>query len=76
MELLPQVGYLRNGILLYIFNIKHLRAGSYVPTPEKYANPRSGLVNMGNDDQRCFTWCMRYHQSDQNKHASRLSAFK
>ena len=38
-------------------------ASSYIPTPEKYSNPKCGLINIQNPDQECFRWCMKYHQA-------------
>jgi hypothetical protein len=58
------------------FATKPLRAGSYLPTPERYANPRSGLINIRNDDQLCFKWCMMYHQSPKGKHDDRITALR
>ena len=49
-----------------IFKIKPLRAGSYIPTPTIYYNPKCGLINIQHDDQECFRWCMKYHQSQKN----------
>ena len=46
-----------------IFKTRPLRAGSYIPTPERYSNSRCGLTNIRNNDQECFIWCMGYHQS-------------
>ena len=34
-----------------IFETKPLRGSSYIPTPEKYANSKCGLVNIKNEDQ-------------------------
>jgi hypothetical protein len=59
-----------------IFKIKPLRAGSYIPTPARYANSRCGLINIQNDDQECFRWCMRYHQSPKGKHDDRTTALR
>jgi hypothetical protein len=50
-----------------MFKIRPLRAGSYIPTPERYSNSRCGLRNVKNNDQECFRWCMRYHQSPKGK---------
>ena len=57
-----------------MFKIRPLRAGSYIPTPERYSNSRCGLINVKNNDQECFRWCMRYHQSPQGKHDDRTTA--
>jgi len=37
-----------------IYETKPLRASSYIPTPEKYTNPKCGLINIKNEDQRCL----------------------
>ena len=50
-----------------------MRASSYIPTPDKYSNPKYGLLNIQNDDELCFQWRMRYHQSAKCHHDSRLS---
>ncbi len=52
------------------------RGSSYIPTPTKLANPKSGLINIQNHDIECFKWCMKYHQSPQSKHSHRLTEFK
>ena len=50
-----------------IFKIRPIRASSYIPTPEKYANAKCGLINIKNEDQQCFKWCMKYHQTKKEK---------
>ena len=45
------------------FSIKPIRGSSYIPTPEKFSNPKSGLINIKNEDNECFKWCMIYHQA-------------
>lgn len=59
-----------------IFDIVPLRGSSYIPTPEKYSNPKCGLVNVRNDDDECFRWCMKYHQSEKKLHDIRTTALK
>jgi hypothetical protein len=56
-----------------VFKIIPPRAGSYIKTPERYANSRCGLVNIKNEDQECFKWCMKYHQTKKEKHDDRIS---
>ena len=58
------------------FEVKPVRGSSYIPTPEKYSNPKCGLVNIQNDDVECFKWCMRYHQTEKSKHCDRLSVLR
>ena len=60
---------------MYI-KIKKYGGSSYIPTPEKYSNPKCGLKNIQNDDQECFKWCMKYHQTDKSKNSDRLSVLK
>ena len=57
----------------WTLTIKPQRASSYIPTPEKYSNPKCGLINIKNNDQECFRWCMKYHQSDKVKHSNRTT---
>ena len=33
-----------------------------------------GLINIRNEDEQCFMWCMKYHQSKKDRHDSRVSA--
>ena len=47
-----------------IYSIKRVRGSSYIPTPVKFSNSKCGLVNIRNDDQTCFYWCLKYHQSE------------
>ena len=59
-----------------IFDTKPLHGSSYIATPEKYSNSKCGLINIKNEDEECFKWCMKYHQSDKAKHAECVSALK
>ncbi len=52
------------------------KGSSYIPTPPKLSNPRSGLIHIQNHDIECFKWCMKYHQSPQAKHSHRLTNLK
>ena len=56
-----------------IYQTKPLRGASYIPTPEKFINAKSGLVNVRNDDNECLKWCLKYHQSKKAKHGERMS---
>ena len=66
--------YKVKSIFVKVVTIKPARGSSYIPLPTKYKNSRTGLVNIQNDDNKCFMWCMRYHQSKQIKNDDRLSA--
>ena len=54
-------------IILQGFTIRAERGLSYIPTPEKGNNSRCGLINIQNDDNECFKWCMNYHQTKTKK---------
>jgi hypothetical protein len=61
-------------ISLKVYKIKPPRGSSYIPTPERYCNARCGLVNIQNpNDNECFKWCCKYHQTKQEKNDHRLS---
>ena len=34
------------------------------------------LSYIQNDEQECFRWCLKYHQSAKDKNASRICVFK
>lgn len=52
-----------------VLSYKPLSAASYVPTPEWIAG-RNAIVNIKNDDQRCFEWAILadIHRNDINAH--------
>ena len=60
-------------IVISCYTIKPPRAASYIPTPEPYNNPKWGLVNIQNKDDKCFEWCLKYHQSTKIKNGDRIS---
>ena len=62
-----------NHVFLKSFKVKPLRGSSCIPTPEKFANSRCGLVNIKNEDNECFKWCMKYHQTKKEKNCDRTT---
>ena len=34
-----------------VYKIKAIRGSSYIPAPEKYSNPKCGLINIEHNDQ-------------------------
>lgn len=56
-----------------IYKTKPARGSSYIPTPARYSNAKCGLINIQNNDQECFKWCMKYHQSEKKKHDDRVT---
>ena len=63
-------------VYLKSFTENPVRGSSYIPTPEKYSNAKCGLINIQNDDQECFKWCMKYHQSEKKEKSHRVTALK
>ena len=61
-----------NIIFIEASTIKPPRGSSYIPTPEPFNNARCGLINIQNDDLKCFEWCMKYHQTKLEKHDGRV----
>jgi len=60
-----------------IYKNKNLRGAKYIPTPEPINNKRNGLVNIQNDDNECFRWCLKFHQSESKlDKATRITALK
>ena len=59
-----------------VYKTRVARGSSYIPTPPPYNNAKCGLINIQNDDQECFKWCMKYHQTKQQKHDDRISVLK
>jgi hypothetical protein len=55
------------------YRIKKARGSSYIATPEPFNNSRCGLINIQNTDEKCFSWCLKYHQSEQIKHCDRTT---
>ena len=33
-----------------------------------------GLINIHNEDEECFRWCLKYHQSKKGKNDHRITA--
>ena len=64
------------GMEVINYAVRKERGSSYIPTPARYTNSRCGLMNIRNDDEQCFKWCMLYHQSDQKKNGEILSVLK
>ena len=63
-------------IFIDIYETNPIRGSSYIPTPPKFNNSRCGLINIQNDDQECFRWCLKYHPSVKDKNASWICNLK
>ena len=56
-------GFVLNGIvnvILETYKVNDIQASSWVELPEKYKNNKS-IINIKNDDQYCFLWCILAH---------------
>ncbi len=62
---------------LYINSVgfQPLQGSSYIPLDPIYANTKS-CVNIKNEDQRCFDWCIKAHLYPAVKDACRVSKYK
>ena len=62
-EQLEGSGFVLNGIvnvILEIYKVNDIQASSWVELPEKYRIKKS-IINIKNDDQFCFLWCILAH---------------
>ena len=61
------------GLFITTYTQKPSRGSSYIPTPPVLSNSKLGLVNIKNNDQECFKYCMLYHQSEKAKNGDRIT---
>jgi len=64
-------------MVLYVNTVgfQPLHGSSYIPLDPIYANTKS-CVNIKNEDQRCFDWCIKAHLYPAVKDACRVSKYK
>ena len=55
-----------------ISTYKPLVGSSYIDLPIQLSNPRKGLINIKNNDQKCFLWCHVRHINPVNEHSERI----
>ena len=63
-------GWTIEDILHHYVNIAKyvpLRGNSYLPLPEELRNSKKGLINLNNEDDKCFLWCHVRHLNPQKK---------
>ena len=51
---------------------KPLHGSSYVELPTELRNPKKGLINIKNKDDKCFRWCHIRHLNPQTEHPERI----
>ena len=60
-------------VILEIYKVNDIQASSYIELPEKYKNNKS-VLNIKNDDQYCFIWCILAHFCPVEDHKNRTSS--
>ena len=55
-----------------ISTYRPLSGRSYVQLPAKLKGPKKGLVNIKNNNQKCFLWCMLRHINPVKVHPERI----
>ena len=45
---------------------------SYIELPIELKNPKRGLINIKNNDQKCFLWCHVRHINPSKEHPGRI----
>ena len=76
-EQLERSGFVLNGIvnvISEIYKVNDIQASSWVELPEKYKNNES-IINIKNDDQFCFLWCILAHLFPVEDHKNRTSSY-
>ena len=76
-EQLEASGFVLNGIVNVIlenYKVNDLQASSYIELPEKNKNNKS-IINIKNDDQFCFLWCILAHLFPVEDLKNRTSSF-
>ena len=69
-------GWVIERILNLYFNVVSyvpLKGRSYFPLPEELRHHRKGLINLQNDDNRCFLWCHVRHLNPVQKNPQRVT---
>ena len=69
-------GWVIERILNFYLNIVSyvpLKGRSYFPLPEELRHHRKGLINLKNDDNRCFLWCHVRHLNPLGHHNERIT---
>ena len=76
-EQLEGSGFVLNGIvkmIMEVYKLNDIQASSWVELPEKYKNNKL-IINIKNDDQLCFLWCILAHLCPVEDHKNRTSSY-
>ena len=55
-----------------ISTYKPLAGSSYMDLPVELKSPTKGLINIKNNDQKCFLWCHVRHINPSKEHPERI----
>ena len=55
-----------------ISTYRPLSGSSYINLLVELRNPRKGLINVKNKDQKCFLWCHVRHINPSKEHSERI----
>ena len=61
-------------VLLQIYKVRDIQASSWVELPKKYKDSKS-IINIENNDQYCFLWCILAHLHPAEDHKNRTSKY-
>ena len=50
-----------------------LSGSTYIELPDKLKNPMKGLINIKNNDNKCFLWCHMRHLNLMKRHPERIT---
>ena len=76
-EQLEGSGFVLNrfvNVILEIYKVNDNQASSYIELPEKYKNSKS-IINIKNDDQFGFVWCILAHLCPNEEHKNKTSNY-
>ena len=69
-------GWTVDQILHHYINITKyvpLRGNSYIPLPAELQNSKKGLINLTNEDHKCFLWSHVRHLNPLKVHPERIT---
>ena len=62
-----------NGEYVNISIFSPLSGSSYIELADKLRNPMKGLINIKNNDNKCFLWCHTRHLNSLKTHPERIT---
>ena len=60
--------------ILEVYNVRDIQASSYIELPGKYKDSKS-IINIENNDQYCFLWCILAYLYPVEDHKDRISKY-